>query len=825
MDELNCDKLLQGIPEVGKDLCYHCGLDVPGGSRWSVKVDGTERIMCCAGCFAASSMILDAGLGKYYRFRETAEDSALFNPGLLNKTAGELDYSHLDHAKILKFFVTKKNDDISEASLIISGIRCAACVWLLENYLGRQAGIEDAHVNLANQRAFIQFAPAKIPVSQIFCLIRQLGYEATPYKPSAVRVVYQEDKKRHLKGLGLAGIVMMQVMMFSFAMYAGAFAGMEQTYEILFRYASMAFVTPVFFYSARPFFVGAFRDLKAGIPGMDLPVSLAIASAYAFSVWNTLTSMGEVYFDSVSMFVFFLLLGRYLEFQARYHSLRTSNDLLSVFPSHAALIEPGALDNNLAHDKMVLVEELEPGDRIRIRTGAIIPADGVLLDREAVVDQSALSGESTPISLQENESVFAGSINLESPIRITVTAIAGDAIVSKIVRLSERATKEKPRIATLADAVARKFVVFVISVASLTALWWGVNDPGNSFSVVLSVLVISCPCALSLATPAALTVATSALGRIGFLVSKAHVLERLASVKDVVFDKTGTLTQGRLTVEEVMALTDLSDSECLNIAAALENGIEHPVAYAFDAETLLAVEDREQVIGQGISGLVNGRCFRIGKPAFACPEKEVPFPDKTGIWILMAEQSEPVAWFRVADQIRPDSIAGIKHLNKLGIKAHLVTGDSVQTAEAVGRMLSIESILSAISPEQKMNFIKSLQSRQPEVVMVGDGINDIAALGLATTSIAMADASDFVQAKTDAVLLSNRVDDIGRAVEFARKTRRIIRQNLVWALSYNVIALPLAVSGFIVPWLAALGMSCSSLIVVGNAWRLSRVKV
>jgi Cu2+-exporting ATPase len=770
-------------------------------------------------------MILDAGLGNYYQFRETAEDVALFNPGLLKKAAGELDYSHLDHAKILKFFVTQKSDEISEASLIISGIRCAACVWLLEKYLGRQTGVEEVHVNLGNQRAFIQFAPAKIPVSQLFYLIHQLGYEATPYKPDAVGVVYQKDKKRHLKGLGLAGIVMMQVMMFSFAMYAGAFDDMDQTYAALFRYASMALVTPVVFYSARPFFSGAFRDLRAGIPGMDLPVSLAIASAYLFSVWSTLTSMAEVYFDSVSMFVFFLLLGRFLEFQARYHSLRTANDLLSAFPSHASLIKRDDSDNSPASNNVVLVEELEPGDQIRIATGAIIPADGMLLDREAVVDQSALSGESTPISLEQHDAVFAGSINLESPIRIAVTAIAGDAIVSKIVRLSERAVQEKPRIATVADAVARKFVVFVIGVASLTALWWGVVDPDNSFSVVLSVLVISCPCALSLATPAALTVATSALGRIGFLVSKAHVLERLASVKDVVFDKTGTLTHGKLTVEEVVVLAELTVAECLDIAATLEKGIEHPVAYAFEETTLQTVEERRQVIGQGISGQINGHHYRIGKPAFACPELDIQVPEQAGIWILLAKHSGPVAWFRVADQIRKDSIAGIKHLKSLGVTAHLVTGDALQTAEEVGRELSIRSIFSEISPEQKMNFIRSLQEREPEVIMVGDGINDIAALGLATSSIAMADASDFVQARADAVLLSNRVNDIARAVDFGRKTRRVIRQNLVWALSYNVVALPLAMVGMIVPWVAALGMSCSSLIVVGNAWRLSRVRI
>jgi Cu2+-exporting ATPase len=769
-------------------------------------------------------MIMEAGLGNYYRFRETAEDYSLYTPGSLNKLACDNDYGHMDHAKINKFFVTECSDDLFEASLIISGIRCAACVWLLENYLGRQVGVKDVHVNLANQRAFIQFAPEVIPVSQLFRLIDQLGYEAAPYKPSAVRVVYQEDKKRHLKGLGIAGIVLMQVMMLSFAMYSGAFAGMAQTYEVLFRYASMILVTPVVFYSAWPFFSGAYRDLIAGIPGMDLPVSIAISSAYTFSAWHTLTSMKEVYFDSVSMFVFFLLLGRYLEFQARYHSLRTTNDLLSVFPAHAFVVAPDGSDTGI-DERMVLVEELEPGDQIRVGTGEIIPADGILLDGEALVDQSALSGESTPISILQNSQVFAGAINLENPIRVNVTATAGDAVVSRVVRLSERAAREKPYVATIADAVARRFVVFVIVVASLTALWWGVTDPSNGFSVVLSVLVISCPCALSLATPAALTVATSALGRIGFLVSKAHVLERLASVKDVVFDKTGTLTQGKLAVEEVIALADLNESECLDIAGALEKGVEHPVASAFSGSTRHAVDNREQVIGQGVSGTINDLQFRIGKPAFACPNATPSAPKQAGIWILLSRQSGPVAWFRVTDQMRDDSIAGVRHLDDLGVSVHLITGDSRRTAEEVGKKLAIRAVHSEISPEHKMHFIKSLQESRPEVIMVGDGINDIAALSLATTSIAMADASDFVQAQADAVLLSNRVNDIARAVEFGRKTRRIIRQNLAWALSYNIVALPLAVTGMVVPWLAALGMSCSSLIVVGNAWRLSRVKI
>ncbi len=825
MKETDRIRLRHGAPESDGTLCYHCGLKVPQGSRWKLNIEGRERIVCCAGCLAASSMILDAGLGKYYHFRETAKATALLTPGLSNKTDNELDYSYLDDTKTQRHFVTRKSEDLSEASLIISGIRCAACVWLLEKYLGNQSGITNVRVNLANQRAFIQFAPDKIPVSQLFVLIHQLGYQAAPYKPSAARLVYQQDKKEHLKRLGLAGLVMMQVMMFSFSMYAGAFEGMAEDYKNLFRYASLMLVTPVMLYSARPFFVSALAGLRAGVPGMDMPVSLALASAFVFSVWNTLVGAGETYFDTVSMFVFFLLAGKYLEFLARYHSLRTANDLLSAFPTHAALIVSGNQSKNAGDEKIVLVEDLDPGDHIRVRAGAIIPADGLLLDKKATVDQSALSGESIPIRLRENDPVFAGAINLESTMHISVTATAEAGVVSRIVRLSERAAQEKPHIAAIADAVARRFTVFVLMVASLCAVWWGMNDPDNGFSVVLSVLIICCPCALSLATPAALTVATSRLGGIGFLVSKAHVLERMASVKEVVFDKTGTLTEGKLTIDQVIVSADMSEQECLQIAAALENGLEHPVARAFEGLSRLTAENREQVAGRGVSGCVDGCWYRIGKPVFACPGKEIACPGGTGIWILMATQSSPVAWFRIADQIRLDSLAGIEHLESMGIKVHMVTGDAIQTAGEVGAKLGIVSTHGDVSPEQKMQFIKSLEDRQQEVVMVGDGINDIAALGLATTSIAMADASDFVQAQTDAVLLSNRVNDIGRAVQFGRKTRRVIHQNLVWALAYNLVALPLALMGLVVPWLAALGMSSSSLIVVGNAWRLSRMKI
>jgi Cu2+-exporting ATPase len=802
-------------------------------------VDGVERVLCCPGCKAACELVVSSGLEAYYQYRDIAYQKGETTTSVRNDELEKLAYNHLDLPGIQKSFVEEIGSNLSEASIVVSGLRCAACVWLLESFLSRQKGVEDVHVNLSSQRAYIQFNPDKVPVSELFIMVHRLGYEPIPYKPSAVQLVYQQERSNRLKQLGVAGIILMQVMMLSIALYAGEFQGMQVPIESLFRYASMLLLVPVVFYSAWPFFRGAYIDIKSGSPGMDLPVALAIGSAFTFSVFNTLSGRGAVYFDSVSMFTFFLLLGKYLEFQARYHSHRTANDLLSVFPVHATLLSgetrrQGKPESELSkssgsvkqhQEQIVLVEELKPGDVVLVNMGAIVPIDGSLLSECAQLDQSALSGESTPVERNQGDMVFAGSINLEGPIRLAVDSIVSETIVSRIIRLSERATREKPRIANVADKLARKFVIFVILAACATGLWWGLSEPERAFAIVLSVLVISCPCALSLATPAALTVATSALARQGFLISKGHVIERLASVKDVVFDKTGTLTMGKLNIEQIIPLTDLTAESCLAIAAGLESGIEHPVAKAFSrCPGKAVVSNRQLAPGEGVKGVVEGKLFCLGKPSFALPEQPVVNPGGSGLWLLLSEATTgPVAWFRAVDQIRADSAPGVQYIQSLGVGTHLLTGDTEVSGAEVGHRLSISSVSSEVLPDQKMTYIQQFQAVQPEVVMVGDGINDIAALSSATTSITMADASDFVQSKTDAVLLSNRVMDIGRAIEFARKTRRVIRQNLAWALAYNLIALPLAMSGLIAPWLAALGMSSSSLLVVCNAWRLRTV--
>jgi len=815
------------------ESCFHCGLVNPSQSQWTSVIDGVERVLCCPGCKAACELVVSSGLEVYYQYRDIAYQKGETTTAIRNDEFERLAYDHLDHPGIQKSFVEELSEELSEASIVVSGLRCAACVWLLENFLSRQKGVVEVHVNLSNQRAYIQFNPVRVPVSALFTMVHQLGYEPIPYKPSAVQLVYQQERSARLKQLGVAGIILMQVMMLSVALYAGEFQGMQIPFEQLFRYASMLLVTPVVFYSALPFFRGAYIDIKTRSPGMDLPVALAIGSAFILSVFNTAIGQGEVYFDSVSMFTFFLLLGKYLEFQARYHSHRTANDLLSVFPVHATLLTPGkpipamskssnSIEQN--QEQIVLVEELRRGDLVSVNMGAIVPIDGSLLSESAQLDQSALSGESTPVERYQGDMVFAGSINLEGPIKLSVESIVSETIVSKIIRLSERATREKPKIANVADKLAKKFVVFVILAAAATGLWWGLSEPERAFAIVLSVLVVSCPCALSLATPAALTVATSALARHGFLISKGHVIERLASVKDVVFDKTGTLTLGKLNIEQIIPLTDLTAESCLAIAAGLESGIEHPVAKAFSEHAGAArVSGRQLVPGEGVRGVIEGQIFRLGKPSFALPGQPIANPGGSGLWLLLTGSTGSVAWFRAVDQIRADSAPGVQYLQSLGVGTHLLTGDTEASAAEVGHRLSITSVLSEVLPDEKMTYIQQFQAIQPEVVMVGDGINDVAALSSATTSITMADASDFVQSKTDAVLLSNRVMDIGQAIEFARKTRRIIRQNLAWALAYNLVALPLAMSGLIVPWLAALGMSCSSLLVVCNAWRLRTV--
>ncbi|WP_328797956.1 heavy metal translocating P-type ATPase [Marinobacterium alkalitolerans] len=794
--------------------CYHCGLPVPSGADYTTVINGTPQPMCCPGCQAVSQTIVDGGLDNFYRHRDSKA------PAPDNRSAsGPVDeeLALYDTESIQAGFVRRLTDERSEATLVIEGITCAACVWLLEHHLTRQPGVESFSVNLTNHRARLVWNPSETPLSRLLAEVIHIGYRAHPFHPNKEEQLLEAEKKRAIRRLGIAGVGMMQVMMMAVALYAGALQDMEARFVEFIRWSSLVITTPVVLYSARPFFVAAWRDIRTLHLSMDVPVSIAIGAAYLASIWATVTNTGEVYFDSVTMFTFFLLIGRFVEMQARHRTGRAGNALMDLLPGSATLLESG-------RERLIPASELRVDDLVLVKPGHTIPADGIIIEGQSSIDESALTGEYLPVSRGVDGTVVGGTINVEHPIKVRITETGQNTRISAIISLIERAQSEKPATAKTADRVARYFVLAVLITSVSVASAWYMIAPEDAFWITLSVLVVTCPCALSLATPTALTAATGTLRQQGLLITRGHVLEGLASATHVVFDKTGTLTEGNLSIQDMVPLRE-GTQDAYTIAAALEQASEHPIAQAFRPFFIKPANDIRVEVNDGVEGQFEGTQYRLGKASYAAllynDERPAP-PDQSRQWLLLADTEGPVAWFAVDDQIRQDAGTLIRLLQGRGIQVAMLTGDESAAAHRVADELGITDVHQGMSPDQKLAYITELQSSGASVVMVGDGINDIPVLAGARTSIAMGSATDLAKTSADAVLISGELQRLALGIMLARKTRLVIRENLSWALLYNLVALPLAALGFIAPYMAAVGMSASSLIVVGNAMRLAR---
>ena len=680
--------------------------------------------------------------------------------------------------------------------------------------------MESCVVNLTNHRARVRWRSAQTQLSKLLIAVHQVGYQAKPLSTSNNVDHLDLQNRDYLRRIGVAGVGMMQVMMYAIALYAGAFEDMAAQHRDLLRWASFAISTPVALYAALPFHRSAWRSLSNRRLNMDVPVSIAILLAYIASAYSTVTQGQEVYFDSVCMFTFFLLIGRFLELRARLKIGETHQSSRPVLPQTV---------NRLAGERLetIALKDIQVGDHILVKSGDTVPADGLLLDQAASFDESLITGEFLPVVKQQDETVIAGSINREQPARIKVERIGQETRLAAILRLLDFAEASKPPIAMLADRIARYFVLFVLATASAVALFWHFQDSNHTLWITLSVLVVTCPCALSLATPTALTAATSRLAQAGLVIVKGHTLEGLTQATHVLFDKTGTLTKGSLTLADIKPVTELSRTECLGIAAALEAHSEHPIARAFE-ETPVTASSVNIHPGAGVEGYVRGELYRIGRPDFvrdisATGKAGLTLPDgfDQGQWFLLGSRSGPVAWFKLDDEIRADGEEAIQRLFALGLEVSIISGDQSSNVANVARALSIKDYHAAMSPAEKLAHIQKLQANGARVVVVGDGINDVPVLASADISIAMTDASDLAKAQADAVLLSGRLSGVTNAISLSRRCRSIIRQNIGWALAYNAGALPLAAMGFVPPYAAAIGMSASSLIVVFNALRLN----
>ena len=799
--------------------CFHCGAPCPRtpAQRWHAVVAGAERTFCCAGCLAVAHTIAGAGLDAFYRNRTGA--AAGGPPGHAEAAAA---CAAAEAAGLVRTLA----DGRREVALLIDGLTCGACVVLVERWLARQPGVAAASVNYATQRARVAFDPAATKLLPIVEAVAAIGYRAFPYDPARREALARRDARTLLARMAVAWLAMMQVMMFAVPIYLAS-DGVETQERALLDWASLVLTLPVMLYCAVPFFRGALRDLRAGRPGMDVPVALGLGAAFAASAASTLGMGGPVYYDSVTMFVALLLTARYLELVARQRGGAAIESLARALPAVAERLRswPQRADTD-----DVAAAALQYGDLVRVRPGATIPADGDVVDGHSHVEQAILTGEARPLARVPGEPVLAGSVNRDGALVVRVRA-AGDATrLAGIARLAERAASARPRVAALADRVAGFFVAALLALALATALAWLVVDASRAFAATFALLVVSCPCALSLATPGALTAAAGALAKRGVVLSRPDALEALAHVTHVVLDKTGTLTDGRFRLVAATGSARMTRDDALAVAASLESASEHPVARALCAAAPAAggATHVTTVQGQGVEGDVGGVQWRIGRPAFAAALSGAPLSAASddavagSTQIALGDARGIVATFTCADTLRADARALVDGLHARGIVPIVLSGDCAATVAAVAAAVGITDARGDLSPDGKRAAIAALQAGGAVVAMVGDGVNDAPALAQAQVSISLASAAPLAQWTADVVVLAPALMPIADALAHAKRTLAIIRQNLLWAAVYNLVAIPAAAFGLVTPLAAAAGMSLSSLAVVANALRATR---
>lgn len=791
-----------------EEACFHCHAALPArapaGGYPTILIDGCQQRLCCSACLAAVQFIRELKLDAYYQYREQCGMS-----GQREQAAPVPDDARLQQA------TRTQADGRSHLSLLIPDLRCVACVWLLEQVLGKHAGVLDVTVNYATRRLQVEF-DERTSAHAVADTIRQLGYSVRADLPDAAREAYADTRRSLLLRIGIAGIGMMQVMMFALASYL-ANGDMESSMESLMRWASLALTTPVVFYSAWPFHRAAWYAIRHRALVMDVPVSLSILAAWLLSVVSTLSQGTEVYFDTAAMFTFFLLMGRFAELVARHHFQQSQDLLRHLLPDTAQRIERDGHSVSA-----VAVEQLQAGDVIRVRPGDTLPADGIVLSGHSGVSEAAFTGEPLPVLKQAGARVLAGSINHDGELQVRVKCAVDDSVLMQIARLNEQAASWRPQWAQLADRTASGFVAAVLLIAVAAGLYWYLAGSTHYLVIALTVLVVSCPCALSLATPVAYSVACTTLQRAGVVLRHGAFLERAAATTLVVFDKTGTLTEAAVQVTAIEPLQDVPAEQCFVLASALEAVSEHPIALAFDAPHDLVVEHAEVFAGFGVQGWIDGHLYRIGLPAFALGSSASHAVSTDSQRVLLTRDHFPLASFQLQDRVRADAASTVSALHQRGVQTALLTGDASMSAAAIQAQFGIRQVYTGLSPQDKVTVLRQLQHNQ-FVMMVGDGVNDTAAMAAADTSLAIAPRDSFVQNAADAVLVGNRPGLVPSVLALAQRCRRVIRQNVAWSVIYNLSVIPLALAGLVPPWLAALGMSLSSLLVVANASRLRRM--
>ncbi|WP_354667794.1 heavy metal translocating P-type ATPase [Alteromonas sp. C1M14] len=783
--------------------CYHCGEKNNPQQVYTTCVLGEPRPMCCPGCQAVAQAIVDNGLEDYYRFRTAP--AAKGDDALLSTMAKLAVY---DEPALQEEFVVDDGDE-KQIELTLEGITCAACGWLIEKQLSKVKGIRQVSVNVAQRRAFVTWLPAQLSLSQIMETLHRIGYPALPFQPDQHEASYKKENKQFLKKLGLAGIMTMQVMMLAAALYFDWLGNMAAETRTYFHWVALTLTTPVVFYSGSTFYLGAMKALSAKTVNMDVPVSIAIFGTYMAGIKATLLQQGEVYFESICMFIFLLLLSRYLEHRSRHKAAEISANMMQYIPVTATKVTRNG------EQQQVLAKSLQTDDVVSIKAGETVPIDGIVIAGKSTIDESMLTGEFKPAKKIVGDRVYGGTVNQNSTITVKVTNTLKNALVNQIIRLQSKAMASKPRVAQLADKLASIFVFAVLLIAASTFLIWHWLGNEQAFWITISVLVATCPCALGLATPSALTCAMAYLNRRGVLLKRADALEQLSQVDTVIFDKTGTLTEGVFAISQIWLAANAKEDHVLAIMASLEALSEHPIAGAFTHNTTLPVSDFTVHSGEGITGIINGDVYRVGTANYACLGKPPTLP-KANVFISC--NGHYLAGFQVADKIKDDAqclVNGFSDKHRI-----LLSGDIQENVSQVAQRLGINEAVGGNTPKQKYAFVLQRQQAGNRIMMLGDGINDAPVLAAADIAVAVGNATDVAKSAADVILLGDKMAAIPELFKLAKRVNMTIKQNMAWALGYNILVLPFAVSGVLTPWMAVIGMSLSSIIVVTNSTKL-----
>ncbi len=782
--------------------CFHCG-DALGDAPIEARVAEHAQRFCCSGCAAAAQWIHDARLDDYYRLRSDVA-------GRVTEDGG--DYAGWDRASVLAEHARVVAGGC-EITVVTDGMRCAACAWLIDHALHREPGVIDAGANAVTGRVVLRWDPARTSLSALMRRMAALGYRPWLAGGEEEERARRDARRTWLLRLGVAGLGSMQAMMFAEALYLDSSGEMSIATRDFFRWITFLVASPVVFYSGWPFLEGAWRELRARRLGMDTLVAGATLLAYGASLLETVRGGAHVWFDAAVMFVFLLLLARALEQRARGIASAQVDALAHARPALAIR------ERADGQREQVPVAELLPGDVLRVAVGDTVPADGVLLDAAAAFDESLLTGEAAPVRRAPSGEVLAGSVCREGPARVRVRHVGRHTRLAALAALVTRAQAQRPRQAALSERIAAGFVLGLLLVAAGVWTYWHLHAPERALEVTLALLVISCPCALALAIPAALTVAQGRLARRGVLTLGADALETLACVDTIAFDKTGTLATGApvLGAVQVLDATALAGHDPRALAAALERDSRHPLAQAFRAFDAGLPAQARELPGQGMQGEIGGWVWRIGRAEFAAAGT-----DDGALWL--GREGVAVARFEIEDTLREGAAEAVAALHADGLGVVLLSGDGEASVARLGARLGIAApaCLARQSPEQKLAHLHAMQRAGRRVAMVGDGINDAPVLAGADVSFAVAEGAAMAQRAADFVLTSPSLARIGEARRLALRTQRVIRQNLAWALGYNLVALPLAAAGWVTPWIAAIGMALSSLTVTLNALRLTR---